>query len=67
MTGRDEHIKPLRLFEVSQAETQHTKVLLTAEEDEHLRNCAECQNVVAVFARQFSKHRPPNDKPGDAA
>lgn len=67
MAGSNDHIKPLRLFELSQAGTKHGKFTLTPEEQEHFRRCAECQDVVSVFARQFSKDRPPNDKPKDAA
>ena len=67
MAGSDEHIKPLRLFDLSQVESRHTDFKLTSEEEEHFRRCAECQHVLSVFARQFSKDRPSNDKPGDAA
>ena len=62
-----DHIKPLRLFDLSQVETRESGVTMTNEEEQHLRECGECQHVLAVFARQFSKERPPHDKPGDAA
>ena len=62
MAGTD-HIKPLRLFDLSQAESGFQ---LSEEERQHLRGCEECQDILAVFARQFSKQRPPQDKPGAA-
>jgi len=67
MNGQDAHIKSLRLFELSQKEMQHSSFTLTPEEQKHFDHCAECQHVVSVFARQFSRHRPPNDLPEDVA
>ena len=62
MAGSQEHIKPLRLFDFSRADAKPTE-----EEKEHLRICQECVGVLAIFARQFGKKRPPNDKPENAA
>ena len=67
MAGSGDHIKPLRLFDLSQAEVRHSGFELTSEEKQHLRGCEQCQQIVAVFARQFSKQKPPHDKPEDAA
>jgi hypothetical protein len=67
MAGRDDHIKPLRLYDLSQAEGRHSGFKLTPEEQQHFKECEECQHVVAVFARQFSPQKPPHDKPNDAA
>ena len=65
MAGTD-HIRPLRLFDLSQAEEDQSGFQLTEEEKQHLRNCEECQDILAVFARQFGKQRPPKDHPGAA-
>ena len=64
MAGSDEHIQPLRLFDLArQSGTQPT-----GKENEHLRICEECQRIVEVFARQFDKNWiGPNKKPEDAA
>ena len=66
MAGSDDHIKPLRLFDLSLAEVRQSGFELNSEEKQHLRGCEVCQHVLAVFARQFSQ-KPPNDKPEDAA
>jgi hypothetical protein len=62
-----DHIKPLRLFDLSQAEKRENGFQLNKEERQHLHECEECQQVLLVFARQFSKKRPPYDRPEDAA
>ncbi|HYR43270.1 MAG TPA: hypothetical protein VER98_09620 [Terriglobia bacterium] len=64
MAGRDDHIKPLRLFELArQRGTQPNE-----QEKVHLRTCEECQRIVEVFARQFGKPwQPPLTNPEDAA
>ena len=63
MAGSDLHIKPLRLFDLA----RKARRLTTEEESEHLRQCEECEGIIAVFARQFPKvERKPNDKPEDA-
>ena len=54
----NEHPKPIRLFDFSQGTEKPTE-----EEGEHVRNCDECQTVIAIFARQFT----PKDKPDHAA
>ena len=61
--AESDHIKPLRLFDLSQAENDFR---LSEEERQHLHVCEECQDILAVFARQFSKQRPSKDKPGAA-
>ena len=61
-----DHIQPVRLFSLSQNETQDDGFHLDEEEAKHLRECEECQHVLAVFAREFSQHKPPHDKPEDA-
>ena len=64
MAGSDNHIKPLRLFELARFDS----VDLNKDEQAHFRTCEECQRVVQVFARQFDKPWiPPVKKPGDAA
>jgi hypothetical protein len=52
MTDAD-HIKALRLFELSRAEDAGKDFRLETWEHEHLQQCAECRRVVDVFARQF--------------
>jgi hypothetical protein len=61
MSGID-HPKPIRLFDLSQGTGKPTE-----EEKLHVRNCEECQHIVAVFARQFTLENPPKDKPENAA
>jgi hypothetical protein len=63
----DEHIQPLRLFTLSQAQEAASGFQLNEDEKKHLHECEECQDLLEVFARQFSKTRPPKDQPGDAA
>jgi hypothetical protein len=60
-----EHIKPLRLFDLSRAKAHPGDFEPTEEENQHLRGCDECQNVLAVFSRQFS--RPQKGKGEGAA
>jgi predicted anti-sigma-YlaC factor YlaD len=51
MEEREEHIKPLRLFDLArQRGTEPDE-----KEDGHLRQCEECRRVFEVFARQFSE------------
>src|SRR4051812_46059980 len=52
-----DHIKAFRLFDLSKAETSGERFQLADWESEHLRQCAECQGVAEVFARQF-RQRP---------
>jgi hypothetical protein len=61
MAGSDEHLKPLRLFDL--AWNGGSKI--TAEERKHLHECEDCENMLEVFARLFTK--PSNPYPGDAA
>jgi hypothetical protein len=61
MKGSNEHLKPLRLFDLA----RESGAKSTEEERKHLHECEQCQSIVRVFGRQFSK--PPNEKPGDAA
>jgi hypothetical protein len=61
MTGSDGHLKPLRLFDLARfGENKATDI-----ERAHLLACEECQPILEVFARQFSK--PTKEKPKDAA
>ena len=46
-----EHIRTIRLFDVGRGSDSD----LSEEEKKHLRECDECREVVAVFARQFSR------------
>jgi hypothetical protein len=61
MATHDEHLKPLRLFDM--ARDSGSKI--TDEEQKHLRDCEECNRVLKVFERQFA--RSSSHKPGDAA
>jgi hypothetical protein len=61
MAQSDEHLKPLRLFDIA----RNSGSEITEQEEHHLRDCEECKRIVKVFARQFGK--PPDQKPGDAA
>lgn len=59
---RSDHPKPIRLFDLSQGSAK-------ASEDEklHVRECEECERIVAVLARQFTLEDPPIGKPENAA
>ena len=61
MAGSD-HPKPIRLFDISQGTGKPTE-----DEKQHVRDCSECQTVIAIFARQFSSENPPKDKSDNAA
>jgi hypothetical protein len=61
MQESDEHFKPLRLFDLA----RHSRFEITEEERKHLGQCEECQSVLEVFTRQFTK--PSIDQPKDAA
>ena len=62
MAGSQEHVKPLNLFDLS----RDSGSVLTEEEKKHLRECEQCQHVLAVFvASSTSKHtrtNPPRRK-----
>jgi hypothetical protein len=61
MTSSNGHLKPLRLFDLARyGQNQATDL-----EKAHLLACEECQPILEVFARQFSK--PTKEKPKDAA
>jgi hypothetical protein len=49
----EEHIRPLRLFDLSQSDIRKKPIELSAQEQAHLADCVECQRVVDVFKRQF--------------
>ena len=61
MAERDEHLKPLRLFDLARDYGWE----ITSQERTHLQQCEECQRIIEVFARQFAK--PASKKPEDAA
>ena len=64
MAGSHEHVQPLRLYDLARDEQSQ----ITEEERTHLRECEECQRILAVFAREFTQPgRRPKDLPGDAA
>jgi hypothetical protein len=60
MSWNDEqlHIRTIRLFDLG----RDSDFELTAEEKKHFSDCEECNAVVAVFGRQFSKQRPHDKK-----
>ena len=60
-----EHITPKRLFELSQTDETRMKSQLETRELEHLRECSQCQQILAVLARQFDEARPPHDHPSE--
>jgi hypothetical protein len=61
MAERDEHLKPLRLFDLARDYGWQ----ITDEERKHLQQCEQCRSIHEVFARQFAK--PLSKKPEDAA
>jgi len=62
MSGSENHIKPLRLFDIG----RDSGLPITDEERKHLHDCEECQHIVEVFARQFDKlFRAPPGRPKD--
>ena len=54
------HVKAFRLFELQRAESEKKHFRLEAWEQQHLQECAECQSVVEVFARQFDGQPVPS-------
>jgi predicted anti-sigma-YlaC factor YlaD len=61
MAGSEEHLTPLRLFDLArQSGNQASEI-----EQEHLQQCEECSRIIEVFARQFNK--TPKHMPEDAA
>ena len=56
------HIGSHRLFELSQLETWDLVSHLSEWEQEHLRDCEECQRILAIFAREFDENNPPHDR-----
>ena len=58
----EQHIRPLRLFDLSQAEAPGSGFQLDEEEKRHFDQCEECQQIVEIFARQFSQHGAVTDK-----
>ena len=58
-----EHITPKRLFDLSQVDQTRMKLQLEERELGHLRECDQCQQILAVLARQFDEARPPHDHP----
>ena len=50
------HIKPQRLFELSQKERWHLSGKFREGEEQHLRECDECERILEVFAREFKQH-----------
>jgi len=66
MSQTEDHIKPLRLFDIARGSGQP----ITNEEKKHITDCAECQRIIEVFARQFDKlsqNPPAKAKSNDAA
>jgi len=58
-----DHIGPHRIFELSQLQPSEISVEMTEWEKEHLRQCEECQRILAILAREFDEHQPPHDRP----
>jgi hypothetical protein len=54
MAGSDEHLKPLRLFDIARYQGGEP----TEREKEHLRTCENCLRTLETFSRQFAK--PPS-------
>jgi hypothetical protein len=61
-----DHIQPLRLFDLVQAEVKQSKFRLDDGEEQHLQQCLECQHVRDVFARQFNPKKKPNGESNSA-
>jgi hypothetical protein len=57
----EEHIRPLRLFDLSQSGVSKKVFELEEWEKEHLRECEECTRVLEVFVRQFGKGKRGED------
>jgi hypothetical protein len=66
MSESNDHIKPLRLFDIARESGPE----ITDHERQHIRACAQCEQIIEVFARQFEKPfraRPGKAGDGDAA
>jgi hypothetical protein len=46
------HIKPMRLFDLSDAKVHNRVFFLESWEEEHLLECGECQDRIEIFASQ---------------
>ena len=57
-----EHIGNHRIFELSQLKPSENSKQMTEWEKEHLRQCEECQRILAILAREFDEQRPPHDR-----
>ena len=53
------HIKPERLFDLSQADPREKDSQLEDWEKQHLQECDACQRLFQVLARQFGRREPP--------
>ncbi len=51
MTGSDEHLKPLCLFDLARDKGPH----ITEEEAKHLRECDGCKRILDVFASSIKR------------
>ena len=49
-----DHIKELRLFDLSRADAREGSIQPDKRELQHLHDCEECQRILEVFARQFN-------------
>jgi hypothetical protein len=59
--GSPEHIKPIRLFELSQADRWQRTGRPSEMEQQHLQRCEECCRILEVFAREFNTIRRRHD------
>ena len=50
-----DHINSPRLFDLSQADAVKRSIQLDKYERQHLHDCEECQRMLEVLAREFSK------------
>jgi len=49
------HINAPRLFDLSQGDTRERSIQPDRYERQHLHDCEECQRMLEVFAREFSR------------
>jgi hypothetical protein len=63
VAGSDTHPKAIRLFDLARAQVRQRAFSLTDEETQHVGQCQECQDIIAVFARQFAEPTAADGKP----
>lgn len=52
MTETDDHLRPLRLFDIA----RNGGPGMSDQEREHLNECEDCRSEIEIFIREFAAH-----------